>query len=171
MKINFNCVIESHYIEERLKCHLYEAVNKASNKTGIMRISGLGVAIASGAITLAMRVAAVGEAAIKGLANIFGSPFSKKCHLLRGVKQLFIGIPWAVVSLAFSTISVTFGALIGTCWMLGDPKGYSESRKNEHQVNADWLPEVMKAKSGEGFTDQLDNPRRWYLGLNHMLTR
>jgi hypothetical protein len=133
MSLELNHTMQSITFFEGLKTGLYEKASEASEKSSLMRASGPLVAIASAALTLSQRVAGVVEPIIKGLANIFGSPFSKNCSALKGLKQIFIQLPVKVLSLALSPVEIGIGALVTTLGMAISPKGYADYRANDHK--------------------------------------
>lgn len=61
-------------------------------------VLGLGSAL----ITLAFKVGAVGETALKALGNILGGFFSSKCDIERGIDQLIVKLPESIFELAIS---------------------------------------------------------------------
>ena len=141
MPFEFNHTMQSDIFFEGLKTSLYEKIAEASEKSSWMRASGPLVAIASAALTLSMRVAEVVESIIKGLANIFGSPFSEKCSALKGLKQIFISLPSNVFSLAIAPFEIGIGGIVTTFGMAINPRGYPIFRKNEH---AKWLMQMSE---------------------------
>lgn len=126
-----------NYFEE-LKESMYNGIDKASKKyPNIIRITGLPIALASASITLAERVSGVAEPIIKGLANLFGAPFSKKCNALIGLKQLFITTPIKVLQLVIVTpIYITIGTIVTTVMMVIKPERYPEARARDHYYEA-----------------------------------
>jgi len=118
---------------------MWEGVSQASEKSVFMRVTGPFIAIASALLSLAERVASVGEAIIKGLANIFGSPFPNKCNALKGLEQIFIELPWHALSLVIFPVEIGIRALITSVCMLVIPKGYSKNRKIFYQERLEKL--------------------------------
>lgn len=81
-------------------------------------------------LSLVLRVGIIGETIIKALANIFGAPFSDNFVCLKGIKQLFIQFPLAVLSLIFLPIEAGLILLCDTIGMAISPYGYSNWKKS-----------------------------------------
>jgi hypothetical protein len=116
-----------------VKFGMYSYLNDVSKNNRWVHISGPVVAVASAVLTISQRIGVVGETIIKGLANIFGSPFAKKCKFLNGLTQIFIKLPLNVIGLLFTPMEVAFGAIITTGSFLVSPEGYSSSRSEVHR--------------------------------------
>lgn len=135
MSSNFNLSVtsQSAMFFEDLKIKASDKLIEFSNShTNLARFTGLSIGLCSSLLDLAQCVSNVGESAIKGVANIFGSPFSKKCSFKKGVKQLFVQVPLKLVNdglgLAFGIVYEILGRPIG---MLISPKGSLKlSKKN-----------------------------------------
>ncbi|MGA8163991.1 MAG: hypothetical protein WB791_03080 [Waddliaceae bacterium] len=80
----------------------------SENHTNVARFIGLPIGLCSSLLGLAQAVSNVGESAIKGIANIVGSPFSKKCSLTKGLKQLFIQAP---LKLVYNGVKLAYGTV------------------------------------------------------------
>lgn len=134
MSFELNNTLQCMRWFEGLKKEMYHDVHKQSlDRMVLMRCAGPIIGIASGIIELTMRVAAVFESVIKGLANIFGSPFSKECSALKGLKQLFISSPFHLLVLIARIPVAVIGGVVTTGAMLIAPDLYSGSRKRVHQ--------------------------------------
>ena len=97
-KIDISCAEGSNvFFYEMQK----EIAVKLSNFSKNHPLTSRFIGVPSGHIFLTVdairRVSDIGETAIKGLANIFGAPFSGKCVFSRGVKQLFLETPRKII--------------------------------------------------------------------------
>lgn len=126
MSFNLSSVAQSQKFFCDIKSDMYDNANDLAKTSGLMRASGPLLAAGSAFINTIGRVATVGETLIKGLANVFGSPVSENCSLLKGFKQLFIQLPLHITALAFTPIQAVFGGLEITLGMAISPDGYSE---------------------------------------------
>jgi hypothetical protein len=132
MKFSMKTLNQSQDVENYLKARMYQKLHTASKKTGWMRLSGPGVGLASGIMTIAKRVAAIGESIIKGVGNIACASFSKQCSLKHGLANIFIMLPKHVILLPFSIISAAIGLISKTICMATDPESYAASRWRHH---------------------------------------
>lgn len=115
----------------RFEIWAYDHLHQAASKTEWIRPAGLLIGCAKGLLTIAKTVATIAETIFKGLGNILGSRFSKKCHFKLGCKQLltlprelFLGIPFSLLvgvwELGEHAVKITFG----------DPKSFFEANLN-----------------------------------------
>lgn len=79
---------------------LLDNVRALSERSGWTRLLALPVGVSLACLTVASIITTIGEAIFKGLANIFGAPFSDELHFHKGVAQLFgdsiVAIPMGV---------------------------------------------------------------------------
>lgn len=79
-------------------------------------------------LSIAARITAVGECLIKGVGNVFGSPFSKKFSVSTGVKQLGVDLPLSIFKLIFlMPVEVVADAVISPFAVMLD-KDYADAR-------------------------------------------
>lgn len=142
MRLELNHTTQASMFFEDVKASMYEKVNQASQKSGLMRLAGPIIAVSSGVLTLADRVASIGETLIKGLVNIFGPP--KEANGLKGLEQIFIGVPVEVVRLVFSPIYIVVGGAYTTANMLFEPIEYSRDRRESHIQRLNQLNEARE---------------------------
>lgn len=148
MSLELHNTTQAYRYFDGLEGKMFGKINQAAQKqSGLMRASGPLVAMSSAVITLAQCVAAVGETLIKGLANLFGAPFSKKCDALKGLKQIFVGVPHKLARLAFSPIGMTVGGLMTIGGMAVNPERYSKF----HEVNCNKSVESLEEISRKDF--------------------
>ena len=95
-------------LEDEIKTKLYGKLFAAANKSRWVRISGLGVAIATSLITIALRIAYIFELIIKGVVNLLGAPCKGNCRAKKGAKQLFQAFPMALLGLIGSIAQSLF---------------------------------------------------------------
>ena len=124
---------QSLHMENKAKYKLYELVEKGAKKTKWIRTIGALVGVASLCITVAFRVAAVGERLIKALGNIFGAPFSKKCKLLTGVKLLFIGMPLSAIAIPYASFIAVIGVALDTFSFALHPEAGAKASKEIYE--------------------------------------
>jgi hypothetical protein len=132
MNFKLSNVAQSQKFFCDVKSDMYDAVNDSAKGSSWMRAAGPIIATGSALITLSARVATIGEILVKGLANIFGSPISKNCSVLKGLKQLFVQLPIHFTALALSPIQMVVGGLVTTFGMAVSPEGYSESQQKRY---------------------------------------
>lgn len=129
------------------QAELYKAVGKTAFKSEWIRLSAPLVAIASSILKLTQRVVSVAETIIKGLANLFAFPFTKKCEFGAALNQLFVKLPMDLIALALSPIEVTVGSVITTGGILFNPKKYCEDRFKLHAGTAEAFNEAKDARN------------------------
>ena len=93
---------------------LEKLIDFSKEHTNLTRSIGLPLALCSSLLDLAQAVSTIGELLIKGIANIFGSPFSEKCKCLNGVKQIFAQLPGNIVYTGLTWPLNTAGDLLYT---------------------------------------------------------
>lgn len=104
-------------------------IDFSKKHTNIARFIGLPIAICSSLLELSIVVSTVGEIVLKGIINIFGSPFSKKCNLSRGVKQIFLKLPLYIIINAIGFPLATVSEILVTpIKILISPTATLESR-------------------------------------------
>lgn len=130
-----------YYIKARLYQSMHESVLASKTSKILIQCSGIGVGIVSGLLTIATKIALIFECIIKGLANIFGAPFTDDCSALTGLKQLFLEAPlqFAVI-LPLSVIEACVKLFYITFCIADMPKFYTKMFWNDHD------PEETKAE-------------------------
>lgn len=123
---------QSRHLEDLAKAFLYKKAYSASSKTNWIRLSGLGMGIISGLLTIATRIGLIFENMIKGLGNIFGSPCFKNCNFKRGVTQLLVNVPRNTLCLPFSILSAANGLISKPLNIIFSPQDYLRERWNAH---------------------------------------
>ncbi|ADI37685.1 hypothetical protein [Waddlia chondrophila] len=106
-------------------------------------------------LSIAARITAVGECLIKGVGNVFGSPFSKKFSVSTGVKQLGVDLPLSIFKLIFlMPVEVIADAVISPFAVMID-KNYAEARGDfERNFFPDaWYDESSKSEFSEDEED------------------
>lgn len=142
------------YFEEK-KAQLYATLDHFANGSSIeqlmVRGSGLGFGLGSGVLTIACRVARVAECIIKGFVNIFGSFGSNNSDYdrIKGIKQLSIQLPAAIMELVFSPVEVAIGTIITAGALLFAPKEYTEFRVNAHESSLENYKDLSKQNESE----------------------
>ncbi|CCB90970.1 putative uncharacterized protein [Waddlia chondrophila 2032/99] len=92
------------------------------------RLSGFPKGAYCALLSIAARITAVGECLIKGVGNVFGSPFSKKFSVSTGVKQLGVDLPLSIFKLIFlMPVEVVADAVISPFAVMLD-KDYADAR-------------------------------------------
>lgn len=125
-----------HAIKAKLYKSVYEKASKSSRKKQWIRWSGLGIGIVSGLLTLAKRVARIGESILKGMINLVGSLFSDACDAKLGLKQLFLDSTWQlVVKLPLSIIMLVFSIPYKTVSFAISPKSYAKGLWIDHDLD------------------------------------
>jgi hypothetical protein len=126
-------------LENNLKARMYEKLHEASEKTNWVRLSGPLVGVASGLMTIAARVATIGECLFKGIGNLFGAPFTDRCSLGFGIGQLLIGVPINIIALPFSIAWAVTGLFVITIGMAAMPEGYTNYLWGNHEYNKHFI--------------------------------
>ncbi len=144
MSFKLNNITQSDRFFSEIKEKLYKQAHLAAEKSELMRASGPLIALPASALSLSNRVTTIGEIIIKGLGNIFASPFSKKCNALKGLKQLFVQLPLNILFLAFSPLSVSIEAAISSIGMLANPQRYSKLRAKNYSQEIEALSILSK---------------------------
>lgn len=122
-----------HAIKRKLYKSLYTSSTKSKANKRWIKLSGLGVGIVSGLLTIAKRVGRVGECILKGLINIVGAPCFENCNAVTGLKQLFLEAPWQlVVKLPLSVIMLIFSIPFKTYSFASSPKSYAKGLWIDH---------------------------------------
>lgn len=132
--MNFNLQVsnQSSSTLHSLKASLYKNVYEATQKSQAMRLTGLGLGLSSGALTLSSRIGLIGENIIKGIGNIFGAPFSDKCKFSTGLKQLFFNAPKNIIILPFSCGYAIFEVFQNTLMMAINPRQFAYQQWIQH---------------------------------------
>lgn len=104
-------------------------IDFSKNHTNIARFTGLPIAVCFSLLDLAQAISGIVEPLIKGIANIFGSPFLEECEFLKGVKQIVVQFPFHLVNNAITwPIATAFDLLITPAYTLISPVGAFESK-------------------------------------------
>lgn len=106
-------------------------VNFSKQHTNIARFTGLPIGLCFSLLNLAKAVSNIGETLIKGLANIFGSPFSEQCKFSKGVKQIFLQLPGHIIHSALQLPLETVFEVLTIPGMFILPVSTAELRKYE----------------------------------------
>lgn len=123
-------------------------INFSRKHTNIARFTGLPIALSFSLLELARAVSIIGEAFIKGIANIFGAPFSNKCEFLKGIKQIVFQFPIHLIIAAIWWPMETIGTTILTpLSMLISPIEELESKKEI----AEESKKILEAMSNNQF--------------------
>ncbi len=106
-------------------------------------LSGFPKGLYCAMLSLVARIAAVGEPVVKGLGNIFAAPFSKKCHVMTGLKQLSIEFPKSILKLVLLTpVEVAADALVTPLAVMLD-KDYALARTHFEHLLIDRSPHPL----------------------------
>ena len=130
---NFSIVCQSTIFFADLTIDASERLIEFSKThNNIARFMGLPIALCFSLLDLAQAISTLGEVIIKGIANIFGSPFSEKYKFSKGVKQIFFQLP---LNLLRSVIGVPLKIVVQilnlSIRMLVSPTNALESNKIE----------------------------------------
>lgn len=145
MRFDLNISNQSEILEDKIKASFYQKLNAASKVTGFMRLTGIGVGVVSGLLTISKRIALIAENIFKGLLNIYGACCLKRGDLKLGMGQLIVVSTMHLAILPFSIFSAVLGMVIKpvkmlvdpvgftkTCWFNHDPKAEEEHKKHLH---------------------------------------
>lgn len=130
MRINLNQSLHCRELEYSLKANLYKKLLKASNHPAI-RLTGPGVGIASGFLTIATRIGLIFENFIKGIANLAGAPFTKRCSAKKGFVQLFAHAPGHLIAIPYTIFSASLEILSKTINMAIHPEKYCADKYSQ----------------------------------------
>lgn len=123
MRFNLNRSLQCRELEYSLKANLYLKLLQASNRK-VIRLTGLGVGITSGLLTVASRVGLIFENFIKGIANLAGAPFSKRCSARKGFEQLFANVPGHLLAIPYTLFCASLELLSKTLSIAIQPEKY-----------------------------------------------
>jgi hypothetical protein len=123
MRFNLSHSLQCRELEYSLKANLYLKLLKASNRK-VVRLTGLGVGIASGLLTIASRIGLIFENFIKGIANLAGAPFSKRCSVRKGFEQLFANVPGHLIAIPYTLICASLELISKTFSLAFRPEKY-----------------------------------------------
>ncbi len=120
---------------------------------------GFFIGVASALITIVTKICRIFEIIIKGLINILGSIFSKKCSFLRGIKYLTWNLGKSLIELPFSVLNAVFGIFEKTREIAANPNRYATTKILSHQVQLETLKALNAAGGWTGFfTNIMNNP-------------
>lgn len=142
MCIEFNHIGQAALIENKVLSKIDEALLNGSKKTRWMRITGPMMGLTHSLIGLVGKVCTIAEAIFKGVCNVVGFPFSNKCSLLKGAKQLCLQLPLHVTFLLLSPLSLSLGILYSTIGMAINPVWVVSTDKKYRDENIELIPEV-----------------------------
>jgi hypothetical protein len=110
MGINLKNTFQCEALVAKASWKLYAKVSTwSTNHKNTMRLVAPLLLIGKALITEVVLVASVAETVIKGIANIFGSPFFKnECSFSRGCKMLTINLLGDGVKLALFSLTLPF---------------------------------------------------------------
>jgi hypothetical protein len=110
MTINLKNTFQCEALVAKASWKLYAKVSTwSTNHTNTMRLVAPLLCIGKTLIDEVVLVASVAETVIKGIANIFGSPFFKnECSFSRGCKMLTINLLGDGLKLALSSLTLLF---------------------------------------------------------------
>jgi len=129
MSFELHNVSQSSRFFKNAGLHVDSWAHQASTKkSNLMRASGPIIGVANAGLELSSRVATVAETIIKGLANVFGSAFTKKCDLYKGMKQIFFQLPFNIYSLILAPINLGVQFVQPSIGMLVNPVKVSKKR-------------------------------------------
>lgn len=121
---NLSSSDQSVQLEQGLKKDFYKTLYESSKLYRGFQFSGPIVGIASGSLSLAMKICLIAENFFKGLINIFGAPFCEKCSFSKGCNQLFVLVPTHLLTLPLSLFSAIKGIVIKTKGISQGPSDY-----------------------------------------------
>lgn len=88
MTIKLNVSNQSTTLENHIKAPIYQGLYNFAKKSNWIRLTGLGVGVVTGLLTIAKRVLQIAECIFKAMINILGFPFFKSCSFKTGVVQI-----------------------------------------------------------------------------------
>lgn len=142
MSFDISVSDQSVKLEHNIKGSFYKKLYELSQSRSWIRLTGIGVGIVSGLLTIAKRISLIAENIIKALVNILGAPFFDKCHFGRGLEQGFravfhtCALPFAMASAAVGMVSKPFFVFINTTPYLYD-------KWADHDI-AEWNSRAMR---------------------------
>lgn len=124
-----------HAIKARMYKSIYDFATRSKSNKRWIKLSGLGIGIVSGLLTIAKRIACIAESLLKGVINIFGAPFSDQCDPVRGLKQIFVETPLQiVVKLPISLTMLIFSIPFKAFFFVIFPKSYAKGLWIDHDL-------------------------------------
>jgi hypothetical protein len=151
MDTNFNLAItsQSTMFFDDIKIKAYDKLIEISKEHEIaIRFIGLPLALCTSLIDLAEAISTIFESLIKGIINIVGSPFSEKCHVLKGVKQIFLQIPLHLISGAIDwSIMLALDIPFATIGMLISPTTILPLRKTVVETSNGIIRDLSEGKT------------------------
>ncbi|MBA3238280.1 MAG: hypothetical protein H0T62_08050 [Parachlamydiaceae bacterium] len=154
MSIDFNHCLGASICGEELKKFMFDSINNWASSANAIKplvvISGsLPIGLALAAVTLATKVATVGEVLIKSFANIFfGLANVEGFNAKLGAKQLFIALPSSIIDLLvgapahmlYNIVGDTIGIsskssceILGRLFKIAVPFHYAQERAAGHE--------------------------------------
>lgn len=144
MKIKIQQSNQAAQLETQFLKSIYCSINTRCKKSQWIRLTGLGVGILTGGISVLARIASIGENLGKGLINVLGSPFSESCRFRTGLKQLTLNSVKHLAILPFTLISAIAGVFIKTFCILVNPQSYSYDKWCENDPAENEKKAVVK---------------------------
>ena len=135
MHFTFKMSNQLEYLSLKAHHKMFEGLQKGANKTLWIRGIGVFVGLASVFMTVVKQVAEIGETVIKGLGNIFGAFFSKKCNFLTGCRQIVVQLPIYTLSLCFLPLIILGSFLSHAVGFTLDPKKHSTRMLKKYENN------------------------------------
>ncbi len=124
-----------HAVKRVLYKSIYESAIESKRNKRWIKLTGLPVGIVSGLLTIAKRIARFAECILKGIINLCGAPFSKSCHAITGLKQLFLEAPLQlIVRLPLSITMLVFSIPFKAISFATSPKAYVKSLWIDHDL-------------------------------------
>ena len=118
--------------EQDTMATMYKNLHYDAQKTNWIRITGLGVSVASVFISIAARICGIVELAFKAVINIIGAPFFDNCYFCRGLKLLSIGVIVNALLILGLPLYIAVDIVVTTPGMAIDPVAYSNCRNRDH---------------------------------------
>lgn len=123
---------QAEIFEDKMKASLYRKLNQVAKKTGWIRLTGPGIGIVSGVLTLFKRVALIGENVIKGITNLLTGLCLKEYNFKQGLIQTFYQIPKNAIIFPFAVVSAVIGLIAKPLFIALIPIQYTEDRWRFH---------------------------------------
>lgn len=137
MRFHLNQSLQCREIEYSIKARLYSRLLHVS-RYKVIRLTGPGVGIVSSFLTIASRIGLIMENMIKGIANIAGVPFSKKCSVKKGCQQLFANTPGHIVAIPYTFVFAILELGSKTISMAINPEKYCAEKHSKFTDKEDF---------------------------------
>lgn len=110
----------------RLELEQYQLISHLARKTDWIRLAAPVLALSKALFNVAIIVSSIVEPIIKGLANLFGSPFYANCHALKGLKLITIISLENILFGAFDLVGTPIRSVVALFQITINPISYSE---------------------------------------------